>query len=453
MLTDQIKEAGVVGAGGAGFPTHVKLNTEAEYFIINAAECEPLIETDKFFCRMFTDELIEAAAAVGGHLKAKKIIIALKRKYEKEVAALEEAIQRKQTLIELFLMDSFYPAGDEQVLVQQITGRSVPERGIPIAVGAVVDNVGTVLNIYNAMKNIPLTEKYLSVTGAVERPVMFRVPLGTPILDCIMAANPKTETFDVILGGPMMGKLVCAQEDIKEKTVTKTTSNLLVLPKGHYLSERAARPMQYNLHMAQSACLQCRFCTQQCPRYKIGHNIEPHRIMRAIFLEQRIDSKEEYERMYGSAANCSECGICEMYACPMGLSPRKVNVYLKQQLREKQIDVPKNQNPEAREVKLSGKASTGRLIARLGLTDYSFQHADDTCITLNPDKVTLLTSQHIGKPAVPVRKAGDIVTRGELVAAAAENALSANIHASMDGIIEYADEQKIIICSSEQREV
>lgn len=453
MLTDQIKQAGVVGAGGAGFPTHVKLDAEAEYFIVNAAECEPLIETDKYFCRTFADELVTGTIAIGEHLKAKKIVIALKRKYAKEVEALKKAIEARNVPIELFLMDSFYPAGDEQVLVQKVTGRSVPERGIPLAVGAVVDNVGTVLNIHNAMKNIPLTEKYLSVTGAVEKPIMFRVPLGTPILDCIKAAGPKTEKFDVILGGPMMGKLSCSDEEIREKTVTKTTSNLLVLPKNHYLAVRANRPMRYNLRLAQSACLQCRFCTQQCPRFKIGHDIQPHKIMRSIFLEKQIDNTQDYEKLYGSAVNCSECGVCEMYACPMGLSPRKVNVYLKQQLRERQIDVPKNQAPRERELNLSGQVSTERLIARLGLMEYGARHADDTCIELHPERVTLLTSQHIGKPAVPIKHTGETVALGEIVAAAAENALSANIHASIDGVIEYVDEQKIVIRGSGQREV
>ena len=171
MLTDQIKQAGVVGAGGAGFPTHVKLDAEAEYFIVNAAECEPLIETDKYFCRNFADRIIDGAVMTGQHIKAQKIVIALKREYERETAALQSSINRKHAPVEMFPMDAFYPTGDEQVMVQLVTGRSVPERGIPLSVGAVVDNVGTVLNIYNASKGIPLTEKYLSVTGDVAKQI------------------------------------------------------------------------------------------------------------------------------------------------------------------------------------------------------------------------------------------------------------------------------------------
>lgn len=445
MLTDLIKQSGVVGAGGAGFPTHVKLNTEAKCFIVNAAECEPLIETDKYFCRVFTDELVDATVAVAQHLRAERTVIALKEHYKKEVDALRISIEKKAAPVELFLMDSFYPAGDEQVLVQRVTGRSVPERGIPIEVGAVVDNVGTVLNIYNAMRNINLTEKYLSVTGAVEKPIMFKVPIGTPILECIKTAKPTVDEFDVILGGPMMGKQGGSDERIAGLTVTKTTSNLIVLPKGHYLTEKAGKAMQHNLHLAQTACLQCRFCTMQCPRYRIGHDIQPHRIMRAIFLEKHTEDNEMYEKLFGGAMNCSECGVCEMYACPMGLSPRKVNVYVKQQLRSRGINVPKNQNPETRDIGLTGDVPTKRLIARLGLMEYAQKHADDECIDLKPEMVKIPMSQHIGKPAVPIVKKGDRVAKGDLIGTAAEGALSANIHASIDGNIEEVNDSEVII--------
>lgn len=444
MLTDQIKQAGVVGAGGAGFPTHVKLDAEAEYFIVNAAECEPLIETDKYFCRNFADRIIDGAVMTGQHIKAQKIVIALKREYERETAALQSSINRKHAPVEMFPMDAFYPTGDEQVMVQLVTGRSVPERGIPLSVGAVVDNVGTVLNIYNASKGIPLTEKYLSVTGDVAKPVVFKVPMGTPLIDCIDRARPNADEYEVIAGGPMMGKLLMSREDILEKTVSKTTSNLLILPKGHCLPERTRRPMSYNLHMAKSACLQCSFCTTMCPRYRIGHDMQPHKLMRAMFLEKHIAGDEQYLKLYGSAMNCSECGVCEIYACPMGLSPRKVNVYLKQQLRARKIDVPKNQSPQARELTLAGRAATSRLVARLGLTEY-YAHADDSCIELVPDFVSLPMSQHIGKPADPVVRAGDQVSKGDLVGAAEEGALSANIHASIDGIVERADLDSVTI--------
>ena len=138
-LTEAVKAAGVVGAGGAGFPTHIKLAAKAEYFIVNAAECEPLIETDKYLCRTFPDQLVAATAAVAAQLGATRAVIALKAKYREEIAALEGAIRRSNADVEIFPMQTFYPAGDEQTLVQQVTGRSVPERGLPLDVGCVVD--------------------------------------------------------------------------------------------------------------------------------------------------------------------------------------------------------------------------------------------------------------------------------------------------------------------------
>ena len=103
-------------------------------------------------------------------------------------------------------MGYFYPAGDEQTLIQQVTGRCVPERGLPSDVGCVVDNVGTVLNIADALEGKAVTEKYLSVVGEVEHPIQLRVPIGTPVLECVKAAHPTVSDFALIMGGPMMGK-------------------------------------------------------------------------------------------------------------------------------------------------------------------------------------------------------------------------------------------------------
>ncbi|MDR0382173.1 MAG: 4Fe-4S dicluster domain-containing protein [Oscillospiraceae bacterium] len=445
MLTDLIKRAGVVGAGGAGFPTHVKLDAKADCLIVNAAECEPLIETDKYLCRTYSEEIIDAARRVGAHLGAGRIVIALKRKYTREIEALGRAIHARGAPVELFLMDAFYPAGDEQIIVQLVCGRPVPERGIPLAVGAVVDNVGTMVGIHDALQGTPVTEKYLSVTGAVERPVMLKVPLGTPVLDCVRAARPAAQAYDLIVGGPMMGRVCTDAGRIAALRVLKTTGNLLLLPKGHPLTARAEKPLRRVIRQAQSACLQCRMCTEQCPRYRTGHRIRPHLVMRSVFLEYLTEDRDKYERMYGDAANCSECGLCELYACPMGLSPRRVNAFLKGRLRDLGIDVPKNPAPEVRESILSGKASTSRLEARLGLREYARRHAGDECLTLEPERVTLPFSQHIGRPAVPVKKKGARVEKGELLAQAPEGALSAHLHASIGGVIESIDEQCAVI--------
>ncbi|WP_122642551.1 4Fe-4S dicluster domain-containing protein [Luxibacter massiliensis] len=434
-LIETVKDAGIVGAGGAGFPTHVKLNTKAEYFIVNAAECEPLIETDKYLCRTFADELIKGIMYISQHLEAKKSYIALKAKYKAEIAALEEAIQKNNADIEIFAMRTFYPAGDEQIIVEQITGRTVPERGIPIEVGAVVDNVGTVISIYEAMaEGTKVTDKYLSVVGEVAEPIMLKVPIGTSVRTCIEAASPKISDYAIILGGPMMGRVFSDNGLISQQVVTKTTGNIIVLPKDHYLVKRTEVSIERIKHQARSACIQCRMCTDLCPRFQIGHSMRPHLVMRNIWREDGLDSNEEFAKCFGEAVNCSSCGVCEMFSCPMGLSPRQVNNYMKVKLRERGITIDKTPNPTARPTIDLNRIPTDRLIARLGLNQYNGLHAH-TCTELFPGEVFIPLAQHIGKPAELAVKAGDTVHKGDVIGQAAEGGLSANIHASADGTV------------------
>ena len=434
-LIEMVKAAGVVGAGGAGFPTHVKLNTKVEYFIVNAAECEPLIETDKYLCRTFADRIVKTIPVIAESLGASRKVIALKGAYEKEIAALREAIKNSDSDVEIFEMGYFYPAGDEQTLIQQVTGRCVPERGLPSDVGCVVDNVGTVLNIADALEGKAVTEKYLSVVGEVTHTMQLHVPIGTSVLECVRAAKPTISEFALIMGGPMMGKRLTSQAEIEQAVVTKTPGNIMVLPKDHYLFKKTALPMETVRKQTKSACLQCKMCTDLCPRYLIGHQIRPNLMMRGLWREPSITDNEEYLRMFGDAANCCSCGVCEMFACPMGLSPRKVNEYLKGEFRKRGIQVPKNPEAHAREFVQERKTPTNRLVARLGLSEYYGKHPS-SCEELSVDTVFIPFSQHIGKPAAAVKQAGDTVAKGELLAAAAEGALSANIHSSVNGVIE-----------------
>lgn len=432
-LTEAVKAAGVVGAGGAGFPTHVKLSGKVECFIVNAAECEPLIETDKYLCRTFPDRIIKGVSLIREHLGASRAVIALKGKYHPEIEALKSAIQAQDAPVELFEMATFYPAGDEQTMVQQVTGRVIPERGLPANVGCVVDNVGTVLNVLDAIEGIPVTDKFLSVVGEVAQPVMLRVPIGTPLRECVLAAAPTIADYALIVGGPMMGKPLTDDKAMDEAVVTKTTGNLIVLPKDHYLFRRASLPLSTIRHQAMSACIQCHMCTDLCPRYLIGHQIRPHLMMRNFWREGAIQDNDTYLNTFADAANCCSCGICEMFACPMGLSPRKVNDYLKGEMRKRGIQVPKNPDPVVKPTVDSHKTPTDRLVARLGLSQYYGKHAS-RCTELTPDEVFIPFQQHIGKPAVAVKGIGSSVEKGELIAKADEG-LSVNIHASVTGTV------------------
>lgn len=434
QLIEAIKAAGIVGEGGAGFPTHIKLDTSAECFIVNAAECEPLIETDKYICRTFARRIVQVIAIVADHLCAERSFIAIKGKYIAEIHALEQAISELESNTEIFPMETIYPAGDEQTIVRHVCGVTVPERGIPLNVGAVVSNVGTILSIGNALEGTPVTDKFLSVVGEVEENIMIRTPLGTPITQCVRAAKPRLDEYAVVLGGPMMGKVLKGGE-IDSAVVTKTTGNIIVLPTDHYLIRLAGVPMSRIRSRTKSACIQCRMCTDLCPRYIIGHKIRPHLVMRNLWREPVIESDEDFKEAFGDAVNCCDCGACELFSCPMGLSPRQVNGYFKGQLRDRGIEVEKNLTPAVREDADIHAIPTSRLIARLDLKQYYARPLREGLVEITPEVLRIPMAQHIGIPAHPVGNAGDRVNKGEIIGRAAESGLSANIHAGMTGVI------------------
>ena len=287
-LIEMVKAAGVVGAGGAGFPTHVKLNTNVEYFIVNAAECEPLIETDKYLCRTFADRIIRTIPQIAEAIGASKKVIALKGAYEKEIAALKVAIREQNSDVEIFELGYFYPAGDEQTLIQQVTGRCVPERGLPSDVGCVVDNVGTVLNIADALEGKAVTEKYLSVVGEVEHPIQLRVPIGTSVLECVKAAHPTVSDFALIMGGPMMG---FAQSNIDIPVMKNTSGVLLMAPEE--VEQFEGNP-----------CIRCSRCVKACPMNLLVPTL-------SVMIE--AEEFEMAEQNY--VMDCVECGTCA-YICP-----------------------------------------------------------------------------------------------------------------------------------------
>ena len=438
-LIDDIYKAGVVGAGGAGFPTHVKYNCQAEYLIINGAECEPLLMTDKYLMRNFAEEIIEAIYLVAENIKAKKIVFALKKKYKKEITCLKEISKKKNYEIEFFLMDSFYPAGDEQIMVYEITGRTVPEGGIPIDVGAVVTNVGTLKNTYFAIKNKPVTDKYVSVLGEVNNPSIIKVPIGTSVKKCIETAGGSSlEEYSIILGGPMMGQNL-SQNEAEEVVITKRDGAVIVVPKDHFIIERNKQSIEHIKNQAKAACIQCRMCTDFCPRFLIGHELEPHKIMRAL-------AYSDDEEVLKSAQLCCECGICELYACPMGLSPRLVNVYYKNEISEKYESENEDYQPNL--MRDFRKIPTERQIARIDLSKYKNQKINEN-IKANINKVKIKLTQHIGAPAVKKIALGDKVNKGDLIAKAKEDTLSINIHASIKGEVVFADDNEIIIKKSE----
>ena len=165
-IISKIREAGIVGEGGAGFPTHVKVNCKAECVIANGAECEPLLRVDQQIMQYFPDRVVDGVVKLMEQTGAPRGVIALKDHYHDAIAALNKVIADKPG-VELHIMKSTYPAGDEQQIVYSVMKRVVPTGGLPLDVGAVVSNVSTLADISRAMEDQPVTEKYVTVTGAV----------------------------------------------------------------------------------------------------------------------------------------------------------------------------------------------------------------------------------------------------------------------------------------------
>lgn len=406
-LLEQIVRAGVVGLGGAGFPTGKKLDCRVEWLIVNGAECEPLLRTDRYLMRHNAGRVVRAAGAVARMVGAKHCVIALKRAYTEEWKALEAALVGEGTVpIELFPLDSFYPAGDEQVLVYEVTERVVPPAGIPLDVGAVVSNLATMNAISDAMDGIPLTKKYITVTGEVKRPTIVRAPVGTSFEECIrLAGGSKEERYCVIDGGPMMGK-VMGYEEAREAAVTKTTSGIIVLDEDHYLSVLSKTPVGRMKRLASAACIQCSYCTQLCPRNLLGHPLEPHKIMRRFAAGGDIPSLLD-DPAVRQAAICCQCGVCEQYACPMGLTPRRINALIRDEMRKAGIPYERREalweaDPERRNRKLPTK----RAAARSGVLDY-YDFEIDTLAEAAPSTVRISLRQNMGAPAQPVVQEGD----------------------------------------------
>ena len=434
-LQDIIQQNGVVGAGGAGFPTYMKLTDKANIILMNCAECEPLLKLHRQLLEKHAYEIMKTFHMIQETVGASEAIIGIKKSYVQTIHALNQHIEEFPGM-RLHLLDEVYPMGDEVVLIYEATGRVVRPGGLPIEQGVAVFNVETVYNVYRAVEEKqPVTDKYVSVVAEVSDPVTVRVPLGCTLEEVVAQAGSTTVKDPVyFVGGPMMGRIGNGSDP-----VTKTTNAILVLPKDHLIVAKKQRTSSIDLKRAASICCQCNTCTDLCPRHNLGHPIDPAKFMRAAANQDFRDLNP-----YIDASFCSSCGVCEMYSCPQSLAPRSLLADMKGGLRKAGIRPPQGVQPkpvqESREYR---KVPEERLMARLGLTKYDKDaplHED----LVQVKKVKILLSQHIGAPAQAIVKAGDTVTRGQMIAQPAQG-LSVGIHASVNGKVTEVADRYIII--------
>jgi electron transport complex protein RnfC len=297
-LLKRVRDAGIVGIGGAGFPTHVKLSpppeAKVDILIINGAECEPYLTTDHRLMIEHPGEILEGARIILAILGIGECHIGVESNKMDAVEALRKAIRDAPSNgvhIAVDPLEVKYPQGSEKQLIQSITGRRVPGFGLPFDVGTIVQNVGTVKAIYDAMVlNKPLYEKVITVSGkGIMRPANLRVRIGTRLIDIVSyLGGTKPNLAKIVMGGPMMGFAISTL-DIP---VTKTTSGILFLTE----EEIDTRP--------HSHCIRCGWCLDACPM-----GLSPNEI--GIYVEA---GRARDTSQFG-LFECFECGCCA-FVCP-----------------------------------------------------------------------------------------------------------------------------------------
>ena len=429
MLSEKLKELGVVGAGGAGFPTSVKANSKVEYVLGNGAECEPLIHKDVELMAHFPAQVVSGLHLMMKATGAQKGKLGIKEKNAAAIAAIQGQIKGKG--IELALLGDFYPSGDEYELVYSATGRLIPPGGIPLSVGAVVNNVETLYNVHAANKGLPVTEKFLSVVGAVRQPQALWAPVGTSFRELIEAAGGATVAeFSVFVSGILMGSLSANLDDV----VTKTTGGLIVLPRDHYLLTRMERPQREMNRIGKSACDQCSYCTEFCPRYLLGYEVMPHKVMRSLgFTLTGADNWNQWGQL------CCSCGLCTLYACPEDLFPREACDQAKVDLKAAGIKFAQTRPPLVHPMKEARRVPLTMLRRKLKVEEYEGPAAFRNT-AIEPARVRIKLLQHAGKAARPVVARGEKVEKGAVVGRVDAADLGANIHASIAGTVDAVTE-------------
>lgn len=431
-IVSEIKEYGIVGAGGAGFPTHIKVAATASTVIVNAAECEPLIHKDKEIMIHHTADFIAGLKRVMEAVGAEEGLIGIKGKHKKIIEHLDNFTDDK---IRVVPVGDFYPAGDEITLIFETTGKVVEAGQLPLSQGVIVNNVETLLNIGRGR---PVTTTFVTLGGEVEEKITIEVPIGIPIRTLIEYAKPTISEYEVLLGGPMMGRLAT---DLDEVT-SKTSSAIIILPKDHTLVQRMqtmAKPEAVR-KIGKAACDQCIFCTALCPRYLLGHPIQPHKSMRSLMFTPVNESHIEAHSLA-----CCECNLCSMVSCPEGLYPGSVSVLAKRATGAagQRLDTAGFTSNGPHPLIKYRRTPTKKLRRMLDLDRFG-DTGPLTPAAITPAAITVPLRQHIGKPAEATVSVGDVITAGSKIGTVGKD-LGSEIHAPLAGRVSAITENSVTI--------
>ncbi len=433
-IKDLLQNAGIVGAGGAGFPTYAKLSEAADLLCVNCSECEPLMYTDFILNREEMAKIVKGAELIMQATNIKHTYLAIKI-HRAEALGYEDG-QVLGENVSIKYLPSVYPIGDEIGLIYETTGRLIKAGSLPITAGVIVMNAETVYNVHEAIAaQRPLTEKWLTIAGDIPEKFTLRAPIGMRVSELFSKLGIKIDSDHVIIeGGPSMGTITSPDRTV----IKKTTKSILILPKTTRCVENKQTSIDDMLRRAASACCGCTRCTDMCPRYQLGYPLEPHKLIRAA-LNSVV---EEHPELIATASLCCSCGVCAEVCC-QDISPKDVILSLKKTLAKNKIrfvadkDCKVNPDREYRMIRSS------KWKDMLGVLKF------DAIPTYLPKKlaasrVEILTSQHIGAPSIPCVSVGDTVNEGDLIANAGAG-LGVPQYASISGKVISVDPAKIVI--------
>ncbi|MBQ3020270.1 MAG: 4Fe-4S dicluster domain-containing protein [Clostridia bacterium] len=432
-LKELMKESGIVGAGGAGFPSYAKLADGADTLVVNGAECEPLLYTDYVLLQKEMPTVLSGIQAVLDYAKIPCALLCVKEHTAVRLK-LKDGTKLADRII-LKTLPDVYPMGDEISLIYQATGRVVRPGNLPITAGVIVLNVETFYNIAVKLKRgTNLTEKYLTIAGNIPEAIVVKVPIGVTVAELFDKNSIIIPEGHIVLdGGPSMGKVI----DPDSAVVTKTTKGLLILPENCEAAQSKFLDGDKSIARAETACCQCTRCTDMCPRHLLGYPLEPHKMVRTAKGAATV-----LPEMVISATLCCGCGICESLACCQGISPKAVINEYKALLAKNKLryvgkeDVSPAQErewrmvPSERWANVLGVARFDKVGKYIGeQTSYA--------------RVEILLRQHIGAPSVPCVEDGTYVNKGDKIAEAAEG-LSLPQYASISGKVSVYGDRIII---------
>ena len=402
--------------------------------ILNCAQYEPLVHIQEMLLLKYTREIMRTFAKIGKTFNANNIIVAVGKKDVELLECLQDVLDDYPSL-SLKVFDGAYPAGDEYVLTYELTGQNISADSSPLEEGIAVFNAESVYNMFMRVnKGVQDTHKWVSVLGEVENPITLKVPVGVKAQDVIKTTGAITcENPVIILGGPMSGKI-----GNKYSRVDKTTDAIIILPEDSQVVENKKTNSSIELKRATSSCCNCMRCTDLCPRFLLGHPVDPHAFICAASSKDTKNVGTYLNTMF-----CSSCGLCEMYSCVQGISLKMLLTECKNGLKENGIIDYKASMNEVDSERKYRKISMKRLTSRLGLSRYDrvteLKEYDIPGIS-----VRISLKDNTQSPAEILVKENDSVIKGQLLARYEQDDIC-SVYSGIDGVVTEVTEKYILI--------